>query len=269
MFHLELFHSGVGVSAAFQQLTYFKSSNILPAINNGAQVSATLPYVKWVAAISTNIGNVRLQAPSMLPFPYPTLAPNNRATISQNPPRVWDFSAAPIPLRPTEEFDVFCTMSGAAGEAPNVGVLFTDNVVTPAPAGRFFSAHWTAAVTTIAGGWTVVQPIFDQALPAGFYALIGARVMSASAQFFRLFPAMAPLWRPGGLAVTLYDQMDSHKQRGFDSYGGPIGPWGVWLSFYQNVPPQVEVFTVAADPVVEGLFDLIQVSQATSIPNAP
>jgi hypothetical protein len=33
--------------------------------------------------------------------------------------------------------------------------------------------------------------------------------------------------------------------------------WGVWLTFYQNVPPQIEIFATAADTAEEGWFDLV------------
>lgn len=267
MFHLELFSSAIPLSGAnnFQQLNYFKTDNILPPLNLGMQVSGTLANLMWLAGVGANLVHIRAQAPSMLPFPYPALSPNNRGLAFESPPRVWDLSSYPLPLRPTEEFDLFCTQNSGAAQTEYVACQFTDNQLIPPPAGRYFSVHWTAAVALNAGAWTQVQPIFDQALPAGFYALVGARALSASALFFRLFPAMAPLWRPGGIAVQAYDQFDSHKQRGYDYLGGKIGPWGVWLSFYQNVPPQVEFFATAADAAEEGWFDLIQVSTATSI----
>lgn len=109
-----------------------------------------------------------------------------------------------------------------------------------------------------------MQPAFDQALYAGTYALIGARCFSATGLFFRMFPAMGSKWRPGGICVQAYDQLDPINQRGF-SYGSPgIGGWGVWLSFFQNVPPQVEFFATAADAAEEGWFDLVYLGPQTS-----
>jgi hypothetical protein len=137
----------------------------------------------------------------------------------------------------------------------------------PATPGRFFTAHWTAAATLTAGAWTRIQPTFDQALPAGYYALLGARVFSASALFFRLYPSMGPIWRPGGVAVQSYDQLDPANQRFLPMSVGTSLGWGVWLSFFQNVPPAVEVFATAADTSEEGFFDLIYVSTAVTQPS--
>lgn len=282
MFHSELFTSSIPTGAnAFQQVQYLKTDNVLAPLNLGLQVSPTLPCLMFVAGVGVNLVHVRAQTPSMLPFPWPTLDPNNRGGAFESPPRVHDFSETPLPLRPTDEFDIFATQNAAGAQVQYVMTTFCDQAPQPLPVqvlpptltqnpmtpGRYFSAHWTASVTLTAGAWTVVQPIFDQALPAGYYALLGARTFSASALFFRMFPAMGPIWRPGGCAVQAYDQIDPANQRYIPIIDGENPAWGVWLSFFQNVPPQVEVFATAADTSEEGWFDLVYVSTATTQPS--
>jgi len=219
----------------------------------------------FVTGISANLGHVRIQAPSMLPFPYPALSPNNRGTAFPSPPRVHDLRAETMTLMPTEEFDVFASTNAAGAQTPYVLVAFWDGTTPPRVPGKYFSLHWTSATTLTAGAWTQVQPLLDQPLPAGLYSLIGARVLSATALYFRLFPAMAPLWRPGGIAVQNYDQIDPPNQRGHDILGIGPGIYPEWLKFYQNIVPQVEIFATAADTAEEGWFDLIQVSGQTVI----
>lgn len=272
MFHSELFSSSIASGAnTFAQLTYFTPDNILPKLVNGVQVSPDLPFLMFVAGVGSHLVHVRAQANSMLPYPYPALSPNNRGSGFESPPRVWDYSSAPIPLKPTEEFDIFATQNAGAGESEYVLVSFTDARPTPlgvtinppgiasnpATPGRFFSAHWTATTTLSAGAWTQVQPAFDQSLYAGYYALVGARCFSATGLFFRMFPAMGPKWRPGGVCVNAYDQLDPYHQRYKNGWSENEMPWGVWLTFFQNVPPQVEFFATAADTAEEGWFDLV------------
>jgi hypothetical protein len=279
MFHLELFSSAVASGAnTFAQLTYFTPDNVLPKLVNGVQVSPTLPFLHSVLGVGAHLVHIRAQAPSMLPFPYTAMSPNNRGTAFESPPRVWDFSKIPLPLRVTEEFDIFVTQNSGGSETEYVAVQFCDGPGTPIPVtvnpqvitqnpatpGRFFSVHWTAATTLSAGSWSAVQPSFDQALPAGNYALVGARAFSATGLFFRLFPAMAPLWRPGGVCVQAYDQMDAYNQRFMAPYGAIPGGWGVWLTFFQNVPPQVEFFATSADTAEEGWFDLVYLGPQTA-----
>lgn len=272
MLHLELFSSSIASGAnTFAQVNYVNSDNILPAQVNGLQVSPDLPRVHSVFAVGAHLVHVRLQANSMLPFPYPNLSPNNRGTAFESPPRIYDFSKFPMPLKPTEEFDIFATQNAGAGETEYIAVQFTDGkraelpvkpnppavVDNPLLAGRAAPVHWTAATTLTAGVWTKVQPLFDQALPAGYYALCGARCFSATGLFFRMFPAMGDKWRPGGAMVQAYDQMDPMGQRLFYEQRIHEVHWGIWLTFYQNVPPQVEIYATAADTAEEGWFDLV------------
>ena len=280
MFHAELFSSSVANGTTTPaQVTYFTPDNILPKLVNGMQVSPDLPFLHSLFGISTHLVQVRAQANSMLPFPYPSLNPNNRsASAFESPPRHYDFSKTPIPLKPTEEFDIYITQNGSTSETVYVLTQFTDNNPmalpmpinpvairdSPATPGRYFSVHWTASVTLSAGGWTQVAPVFDQALYAGYYALIGARCFSATGLFFRMFPAMGPKWRPGGICVSAYDQLDPPRQRGFNGWAPAFDGWGVWLTFFQNVPPQVEFFAVSADTAEEGWFDLVYLGPQTT-----
>lgn len=279
MFHVELFSSSIASGAnTFAQVTYFTPDNILPKLNLGMQVSPDLPNLMFVAGVGAHMVHVRPQMNSFLPFPYLSLSPNNRGGAFESPPRIWDFSTKPIPLKPTEEFDIFASQNAGAGETQYVLAGFCDmppqpvavqinppglpsNTLTP---GRFFSAHATASTTLTAGAWTQVQPTFDQTLPAGTYQLIGARAFSATALFFRMFPAMGPKWRPGGVAVQAYDQIDPEAQRYFASYVQPTNFWGPWLQFFQNVPPQFEFFATAADSAEEMWLDLVYIGPSVA-----
>ena len=280
MFHMELFSSADATSGAntFIQLTYFTPDNVLPKLVNGMQVSGSLPFLHSVAGVGTSMVHIRAQAPSMLPFPYTAMSPNNRGSAFESPPRIWDFSRTPVPLRVTEEFDIFVSQNSGGSETEYVAVQFCDGPGTPLSVvvnppsivqnqttpGRFFTVHATASTTLTAGKWTQVQPSFDQALPAGSYAVVGARAFSATALFFRLYPAMAPLWRPGGVAVQAYDQMDAYNQRYIASYGAIPASWGVWMTFYQNVPPQIEFFATSADTAEEMWLDLVYLGPQTT-----
>ncbi|HEY2675462.1 MAG TPA: hypothetical protein VGI65_00735 [Steroidobacteraceae bacterium] len=279
MFHLELFASSIATGATtFNQLTYFTPDNILPKLVNGMQVSPDLPFVHSYFGVGLNLVEVRVQATSMLPFPYISSVPNNRGTGFASPPRHWDFSKYPIPLKPTEELDIFASQNAAGAQTQYVAVNFCDGPTQPlaltvnpvgirdmpTTPGRFFSAHWTATTTLTAGQWTQVQPAFDQALYAGYYALLGVRAFSATGLFFRMFPAMGPKWRPGGICTNTYDQLDPLNQRFVPGWAPAFHGWGVWMTFYQNVPPQVEFFATAADTAQEGWFDMIYLGPQTT-----
>src|SRR5208337_4305313 len=121
MFHLELFSSSIATGAnTFGQVTYVAQDAVLQKLVNGMQVSQQLPYLMAVMGVGAHLVHVRAQAPSMLPLPYVALSPNNRGGAFESPPRCWDFSNAPIPLRLTEEFDIFATQNSGSGEVEYV-----------------------------------------------------------------------------------------------------------------------------------------------------
>ena len=216
-FHMEYFRSSLasGATDVLQQVT-FVSSGVLAPSGNGVQVSAALSKLHSLFGFGANMENISPQAASMLPLPYPNLASNNVGTAMNSPAAVWDFSRSPKPLRPTEQFNIFASQISGGAETETVFVQFTDGIVTPAPAlatapalngnGMLTTVHATATTTLTANAFTQVTPILDLPLPAGFYALVGARVMSAKAIAFRLAPINEPLWRPGGTAVQAADR---------------------------------------------------------------
>jgi hypothetical protein len=278
LFHAELFSSSIAQNG-YNQVTFFSSDAILQILNNGMQVSANLPYLMAVFGVSAHLESVRMQSPSMLPFPYINISPSNRGTVFESPPRHLDLSHSPLPLKMTEELDCFAYQNGSASESVYVLALFCDGTApTPPPAinpativgmplspGRMFTVHGTASTTLTAGAWTQITPTLDQALPAGQYALIGARVYSATALFFRMYPQLAPQWRPGGVAVQAYDQLDPPYQRAMNQWSGKHGlGWGTWLTFYQNTVPKVEIFATAADTAEETWFDLVWLGGTTT-----
>ncbi len=277
MFHLELFSSAVASGAtAFQQLTYVAQDAILQKLNNGVQVPQNLPFIHSVMGVGAHLVGVRAQAPSMLPLPYISLSQNNRGGAFESPPRAWDFSAAPVPLRLTEEMDIFVTQNSGGSETEYVAVNFSDMQTQAAPQpvtavtmngnGRFFTVHATGTNTVVGGQWNQLPAsafTFDQPFPAGAYLLVGVRALSATGLFFRMFPQQAPLWRPGGVCVQAYDQMDMFNQRYLPNYGPPGYGWGVWMQFFSNTPPGIEFYTTGNDTAQEIWYDCIKVSDAT------
>lgn len=263
-FHTVVFTSSTSGSGAttFVQLN-FKADVIVPTLNNGLQVPKQLNRFGFTAGLGTSLTNYRAQTPAFLPFPWPAFAPTNRGSAFESPPRMTDFFKMPLPMNPTDELDIFICQNSGGSETEYVAVSLTDGMLAPAPAGRFFTVHATGTTTVTAGAFTQCALTFDQAIPAGLYACIGARAYSVTGTFFRLAPAMEPLWRPGGIAVRTYDQMDPPAQRGYIYDGQVIAPWGVWITFYQNVPPQLDMFCTSADTAQEAWLDLIQLNTST------
>lgn len=274
-FHMEYFRSSLasGATDVLQQVT-FVSSGVLAPSSNGLQVSANLPKLHSVFGVGAHLERIQPQAASMLPLPYPDLSGNNVGTAIQSPATVWDFALGPKPLRPTETFNIFASQTSGGAETETVFVQFTDGIVTPAPPlatapalngnGMFTIAHATAATTLTANAFTQVTPVLDLPLPAGQYALVGMRVVTAHALAFRIAPVNEPLWRPGGVACQAPTSLDFPNQRYLNPLTGRISPWGVWLTFFQNTVPNVQIFATAADTAEDMWFDLIKISDVVT-----
>jgi len=260
MFHFEMFSSSIATGITTRAQVTSINNSVVPTLNKGFQVPSQLPFLHSVFGVSAHMGEVQMQTPRFLPYPYPNLNPNNRGTAFESPPRVWDFSRNPLPMNPTDELDCFATQNAGSNETVYVGINFCDGPPTPAPAGQFLSVHWTSSTTLTAAAMSTVTPSIDTPLPAGLYALVGVRVYSATGLFFQMLPATQPLWRPGGICVQAYDSLDPPNQRAASYLYYPTLGWGQWLQFRQNVPPQVNIYATSADTSQEGWFDLVYVS---------
>jgi len=257
MFTTEWLKASIASGAnTFAQLTS-QYNGITPTLNSGFLVPADLNRLMYIAGVGAHLCGLRYQAPSILPFPYPTFYPNNRGTAFESPVRLMDFSANPYILNPSEELDIYATQNSGGAETDYAFIALTDGAFPMPPPGPFLSVHWTATTTLTAGAFTAVQPVFDQALKAGMYALVGSRCYSATGLFHQMLPASGPKNRPGGTMVQTYDGLDPANQRPQNIFSRGLGGWGVWLTFAQNVPPQVNILATSADTAEEGIFDLI------------
>jgi len=257
MFTLEYYTASIATGESTMAQLTAQYNGVLHKLNNGFQTPSALPYVHSVFGLGAHLCRLRLQSPRFLPFPYPDLAPQNRGSAFESPVRSFDFSYNPFPLNGTDEIDIYASQNSGSSETEYAALQFTDNVRIPVPTGQTFTVHSTASTTLTAGSFTLVQPTFDYALPAGMYSLVGCRAFSATAVYFQMQPVMQPLWRPGGAGVQAYDQLDPIGQRLF-SYGGVnVWNWGVWLSFRQNTPPGVNHFATSADTAEEYWYDLV------------
>jgi hypothetical protein len=269
---LEAFRSSLssGVTDVLQQVTYISAGAILAPSASGLQVSAALSKLHSLFGVGAHLENISPQAASMLPLPYPNLAPNNIGTAAENPVKFWDWSRGPKPLRPTETFNIFASQTSAGAENEAVFVQFTDGIVTQAPGlasvpaingnGMYTVAHATATTTLTANAFTQITPVLDLPLPAGTYALVGARVQSAGCLAFRMKPINEPLWRPGGVGTQTADQLEAPGQRFINALTGYISHWGVWFTFFQNTVPNVDIWSTSADTKEDIWFDLIKLS---------
>ena len=216
---------------------------------DNVQVPAFAPYLMGMAAIGANVTRAQLVAPSLRRIMNPEIRPLNVGAETLSPPVASMFPASPIPLDVSEQLQAHVAEDAAGAVQSTILVFLADGAIAPVE-GDIFTVRVTNASTLAALAWTNGALTFDQVLPVGRYAIVGARFESAGLIAFRfLFQGSTP--RPGGFGCDASADLDIDGQR----YGG----WGVWGEFDHNIPPTVDFLSVSADTSQVGALDLIKI----------
>lgn len=155
----------------------------------------------------------------------------------------------PYQLDDGEELGNYVAHSAAGAERDYAFARLYDAIPTPiAPNSKIFTVRITGTTTLTANAWSNVALTFDQNLPRGKFACVGARFNSAGALAFRFFVINSP-YRPGGIAQQSDLAIDEPHQR--------RGKLGVWFEFDYLSPPTIDVFSTSADTSEEGVIDLL------------
>lgn len=196
------------------------------------------------------ITRAQLQSPSLRSVLNPEIAPIDIAAVPATPPLVMDLRDSPLVLTKGEFLDFAAAESGA-GAQRQIGLVWLADGPIKVDTRPFFTIRVTSATTLVANAWTNAGLTFDQTLPAGQYALVGARFRSASGIAFR-FVIPGFLWRPGALMFAATGAYDEPWFR--------AGNLGEWATFAHNAPPTVDFLATAADTAETGELDLVKVA---------
>ena len=131
-----------------------------------------------------------------------------------------------------------------------VGVWLGDGIV-PSPGGQVYEVHATPSSATTADVWSTVQYSFDQALPSGNYAMVGASVVSANGLLARWKFGMTGN-RPGYPCLNSVSNIASELDR--------LGLLGVIGVFPNTNQPFLEVLSTAAETPTDIFMRLLKIS---------
>jgi len=167
-----------------------------------------------------------------------------------------DFKEAPVRLMPGEALQCQTAVDVAAvAEAPVVIVWLTDGNIYNMPADvQIETVFMDAAAAAVINVWSPVAPVFRQALRAGTYAVVGMKAVGISMTAARLVVGNQG-GRPRCLAANnaVASPGDCPDQaRGLFRYGR----LGVWGTFTNANPPNVEVLCSIADAAANMHFAL-------------
>lgn len=249
-FHLALYSAAIATATANTQLAALGDTILAPA-GSGFLVPPVINKIIRVVGVGNLLNRAQLSSASIRDFTPFDVGPVNIGTLIASPVRDLWLNDSPIPLDVNEELDAFVTDSAATSTQTTVGVVVADGPTRPVN-GRIFTVHWTITATFAAAGYTAFQPVLDNGLPSGTFALVGSRLKSVSGLFHRFIPRGGLPYRPGTTSVQAFDGIDSAHSR--------YGAMGEWLRFTNTTVPQIEAFQLAADAVADGFLDLVQVA---------
>jgi hypothetical protein len=190
---------------------------------------------------------VAFDYPSVNRIAPPVIAPVDGDGPGGNLPAQIAYGQRGLTLPATEDIGILATRGGA-GATDAVVALWTTPSFVPAPAGEVWTVQATSALAGAAWTWVNADTALVNPLPAGTYAIIGARVVGANCLLARfIFPGQVE--RPGviaNVASTAY-QLPWFR----------MGAAGLFGTFNNYLLPKVEALFVAAAGAVTIEFDIV------------
>ena len=212
-------------------------------------VPAWAPNIMGIYAWGKDLTLARLVSPSLRRLANPDICPIDKADVPTSNPPFHDFFEAPIPLEVSEAL----TFQGAedftdGGEM--ACFVWLGDAITPAPTGKIFTVRSTQTITaTTPDVWNNRAFTLDQSLPAGRYAVVGARAQSTYLRAFR-FVIVGESHRPGAIGFAADGNIAPPRFRN--------GRAGLWFEFEHNAPPTIDLMPSTAETAVSIWLDLIQ-----------
>ncbi len=245
--HLAVYSASVD-QAALAAIAAIADPSLTVSVNN-IQIPDFASYLYGAYANGVNLTRAQLQSPSLRRIVNPEIRNLVRSALPTGNVHPLGYLNNPVPLDVGEQMQAFTAEDGAGATRMNV-LAFLGDGKTDQISDPIHSVRVTGATTLVAFTWTNGALTFDQVLPVGDYAVVGARFEAAGLIGFRfIFQGSTP--RPGGVGVINESQETPIGQR----YGG----WGVWGAFNSTTPPTVDYFSATADTAEVGTLDLVKI----------
>ena len=210
-------------------------------------VPPELPNIAAIMAYGANVTQARLISPVLRKQLNIDVAPIHR-TITSTVVQWMDFFDRPVPLQGRDILN-FQAAEEAAGAATQIGLVWLMDKIDPVPAGLpALTLRLTGATSVTSMQWTNCALTPQQSLAPGRYAIVGMRVVSATAVAGRLVIPGNP-FRPGVPAATRVDYANCPRLR--------LGNAGVWGYIEHDLPPTLDILTTGTDTSQDVYLDLI------------
>lgn len=250
MHHLSAYASSIANGASNAQINAI-ADQCFASRNNRYQFPMDRRLIQAAAFVPDGT-SVKLDYPSAFQVSQPDIDPIDGDAVGGSLPPVYVPGQRGLVIPRTEDVGVVCSRAGA-GATACYALLWTTSQWRAAPPGDIISVRATAAATGAADAWQLAAITLDSSLPAGNYAVIGARVTGANVLAAR-FVFVGQVERPGVLANVAPTGNVFQDQR-----YGRSGLFGV----FQNLqPPQIECLGFGAVAAQVITLDLIRLGMS-------
>lgn len=246
-FHLAAWSASVD-QAAIAPIAAIADPSLTVSGNN-VQIPDFAPFLHGAFGVGVNLTRMQLQSPSLRRMINYEVSPLNYLATPMTPAAYVDLFNNPIQLDVSEQMQCATAEDGAGATRMN-GIAVLGDGKIEAVTGEIYTVQVTGATALTAFAWTNGALVFNQVLPVGNYAIVGAQFFSAGLLAFRfLFQGSTP--RPGGIGSTSLQSLVPYRQR--------QGGWGVWGVFNSTTPPTIDYLSALADAAETGYIDLVKV----------
>jgi hypothetical protein len=245
-FSLLTFQASVNGSSGYTQLNAI-SDSIYNVQNNKYLLDADhqLMFYYYEGATANRF---RLNVPSLRSTFLPTMRPVSVNTTVPNYPNIGTLIDHAIIFRQNEEVGVDVANGGA--EQSYVGLGVTKSF-QPAPRAPVFTTRATGTTTQVSNSYSSCSLTYDDNLPPGTYAIVGAECVATNGIFFRLV-LTGTNDRPGSVCTAAVGNRSypaiAQEQR-----------FGIWGTFTNTQLPRLEVMSKAADTAQTLFLSLVKV----------
>lgn len=214
---------------------------------NDIIVPNNLNMLAGVYAFGASLTRAQLISPSLRrTFPNEIMPLDLSLTPTDELLIQW-FGQSALQLDPGEQLNAFMA-ENAAGASRGTILAWLCDTPPQLAGGDIRTIRVTSTNAALANVWTNVTLTFNDVLPAGTYALLGATMQSANMQAFRFVPKGEP-YRPGWIGSTTIAARDYEISR--------RGGLGVWCEFEHLTPPSMDVLCNGADAAFAGVMDVV------------
>jgi len=254
MHHTSIYFANAA-DAALVEITA-QADQIIAISNNHLFPPRDLPLL-YAYAHGLTLRRARISTPKTRQIAVPLIAGIDQAVLPPDNPYVYDLRRNPYRLNREEEIavEVFQNVGAAEDEWAVLGFLYEADQSaiqpTPAPMGDTTVLRATGTTTQTADAWSDIALTYDQQLPVGTYAVVGAQVFAATGHAFRLIlDGQYP--RPGGVCQL--------NQGGRPWEGQVRGGLGTWGTFRTVSLPRLQVYSDAADTAQEMWLQVVKIA---------